>query len=339
MGRASATLASCAGAHANYDAAIAYARFALDVADEVDDAELRIAASHLLGVCLEARGEYGSAVRFLEAVVDGNHADVAHRRLGLVLPPYIFDNGFLGIAHGFTGRFAAAKGHSLRAVRTADEYDHPGAQTFAYTLYASLLAMQGEFDEAGVWAERAVTLGERNGVFAFVSSARVVLGWVCAWTGRVAEGIEYLEQAIAFEEQVGLKMHAPTHYERLGEALMLGGDLQRAREIALKACTLAEELGEQGSRAEALRLLGDVARAAGDHAGASEHYDTAERMARELGMSPLIAHVYAGRAALAATAGHDAEWRRHSEQARMMYDEMGMRFWISTLDRAVTPSP
>jgi len=62
-------------------------------------------------------------------------------------------------------------------------------------------------------------------------------------------------------------------------------------------------------------------------------------MARELGMSPLIAHVYAGRAALAATAGHDAEWRRHSEQARMMYDEMGMRFWISTLDRAVTPSP
>jgi class 3 adenylate cyclase/tetratricopeptide (TPR) repeat protein len=337
-GRASACLAACAGARADYDAAISHGDRALAIANEVDAPELRIAASHLLGVCHEARGDYPTAMRFLSSVVDGPHVQLARQRLGLVLPPYIFDNGWMGICHGFTGDFERATAYSVRAVRTADELDHPGGQTFAYALHASVLGLQGQLSEAAEWARRGVQLGEAHAVFAFIAAAQSAYGWVQAWMGRSADGLDYLERAITLQETLGLKMHVALFYCRLAEGALLASDVEGAHDAASKAHELSGALGERGSQADAVRLLGEIALRRGDLDEAAGFYGRALNLATTLGMRPLAAHTCAGLARLSARRGDRSAARRHLQEALAMYGAMRMTFWPDVATSSIEPA-
>ena len=331
LGRAAVHQAATAGAHAEYPVAIAHARRALEVAGDVGDAGLRVAASHLLGVCHEAQGDYPAATRFLAGVVDGPDAALARHRLGLVLPPYIFDNGWMGTCLAYTGRFAEARAYSARAVQAAEEHDHPGAQTFAYALHATVLGQQGSFAEACTWAERAVELGEKHRVFAFLSVAYSTRGWVYGWLGRREASIDDLDLGVSTHEAVGLRMHAGTFHVRFAEGLLLAGDVPRATEVAGRARVVSERTGEHGSRAEALRVLGDAGRAGGDVAAAETFYRLARELATELGMRPVLAHSHAGLALLPGPAASE-----DYATAAALYREMAMPFWLARLDAALT---
>jgi class 3 adenylate cyclase/tetratricopeptide (TPR) repeat protein len=338
LGRASVRLAAAGGARAEYAAAITHAGRALDVAEDVGDVELRIAASHLLGVCHEAQGDYTTAMRFLADVVDGAHAELAKQRLGLVLPPYIFDSGWMAACLAYRGRFDEARAYSARAVQAADDNDHPGAQTFAYALYATVLGQQGRFAEACLAAERAVELGEAHRVFAFLSVAYSTRGWVYAWLGRRERAREDLELGVSAHESVGLRMHAGTFHGRLAEGLVLAGDAARAAKAAARAREVSEASGERGSEAEALRVLGDAARDGGAPGAAAEAYARARELATALGMRPLLAHVHAGLAVLARRAGrHDLAG--DGATATAMYRELAMPFWLERLEAALTSTP
>ncbi len=331
LGRAAVRQAAAAGAHAEYPVAIAHAQRALDVAGDVGDAELRVAASHLLGVCHEAQGDYPTATRFLARVVDGPDAGLARQRLGLVLPPYIFDNGWMGTCLAYTGRFAEARAYSARAVQAAEQNDHPGAQTFAYALHATVLGQQGCFAEAREWAERAVELGEKHRVFAFLSVAYSTRGWVYGWLGRYPHSIDDLDLGVSTHEAVGLRMHASTFHVRFAEGLLLAGQATRAAEVAARARAVSERSGERGSRAEALRVLGDASRVAGDARAAEDFYRLARDLASELGMRPVLAHSHAGLALLPQPAA-----REDYATAAALYREMAMPFWLERLNAALT---
>jgi class 3 adenylate cyclase/tetratricopeptide (TPR) repeat protein len=331
LGRAAVRLAAAAGARGEYRVAIDHARQALQVAEAVADRELRIAAAHLLGVCHEAQGDYPDAMRFLGSVVDGPDAELARQRLGLVLPPYIFDAGWMALALAAIGEFRRAREYSRRAVSAAEENDHPAAQTFAYALHATALGMHGQFSQASSWAERAVELGEAHQVFAFLATAYSTKGWLDAWLGRCRDGLEYLERSVGFLAAVGLRMHAGSFHVRLAEGLVLAGEIARAREAAERALALGEAMGERGSEAEALRLLGDVHRMAGDLAAAEPFYQRSRVLATTLGMRPLVAHDHAGLARLYQRRGDAARAQEHVSAAAAMYRDLQMRYWLETL--------
>jgi class 3 adenylate cyclase/tetratricopeptide (TPR) repeat protein len=334
LGRAAVRQAAAAGAHAEYPAAIAHAERALAVAGEVGDAELRVAASHLLGVCHEAQGDFPLAMTFLARVVDGPDAALARQRLGLVLPPYIFDSAWMATCLAHTGRFDDARAYGARAVQAADEHKHPGAQTFAYALHATVLGQQGLFAEAREWAERAVELGEAHRVFAFLSVAYSTRGWVHSWLGRDARAIDDLDLGISTHEAVGLRMHAGTFCVRFAEGLLLAGDAVRAAEMAARGRALSEGSGERGTLAESLRVLGDTARASGDLKAAQDFYGRARDLAVALGMRPLLAHSHAGLAVLAPALGRPgADYATAVE----LYRELAMPFWLARLDAALAP--
>jgi tetratricopeptide (TPR) repeat protein len=334
LGRASVRLAAAAGARGEYQVAIDHARQALEVAEAVADRELRVAASHLLGVCCEAQGDYPAATRFLASVVDGPDAELARQRLGLVLPPYIFDAGWMAVALAFTGEFRRAREYSRRAVGAAEENDHPAAQTFAYAVHASTLIMHGQFGQAGSWAERAVELGEQHQAFAFLPLAYSTRGWLAAWLGRSGEGLEYLERSISILQAVGLRMHAGTFHVRLAEGLLLAGEAARAREAAARALATSGALGERGSEAEALRLLGDVELGVGNLAAAEPYYQRSIALAGALGMRPLVAHGHGGLARLHRARGDAARAREHFTAATAIYHDVEMRYWLEALTTA-----
>jgi tetratricopeptide (TPR) repeat protein len=124
-----------------------------------------------------------------------------------------------------------------------------------------------------------------------------------------------------------------------GEACVVAGQLENARDFAGQALTLAHERGERGDQAYALRLLGEIAshRDPAEVETAEEHYRQAMGLAEELGMRPLIAHCHLGLGTLYRQTGDQAKVAEHWAAARARYREMGMSFWLEKAEAALGP--
>ena len=107
------------------------------------------------------------------------------------------------------------------------------------------------------------------------------LGHVYAWSGRLEEGISWLQQALTAYESAGIGFFHSISVVQLGEAYLLADQVEDARACADRAVRLARERGERGHEAWALRLLGEMA-SHHDHpdvATAEAHYGAAMALA------------------------------------------------------------
>ena len=116
----------------------------------------------------------------------------------------------------------------------------------------------------------------------------------------------------------------------LGEASLLEGRLDDARERAQESVSLARRHQERGHEAWSLRLLGDIAshRDPPSVETAEGYYREALALAGELGMRPLVAHCHFHLGKLFLKADQRAHAREHLTQATTMYREMDMRVWV-----------
>ncbi len=156
------------------------------------------------------------------------------------------------------------------------------------------------------------------------------LGHVYAWSGRLEEGISWLQQALTAYESAGIGWFHSISVVELGEAYLLADQVEDVRACAERAVMLARECGERGSEAWALRLLGEIGAQQDppDVAKAEEHYREAMALADEVGMRPLQAHCHVGLGKLYRRTGKREQAQEHLTTATTMYREMDMRFWL-----------
>jgi len=157
-----------------------------------------------------------------------------------------------------------------------------------------------------------------------------LLGYVYAMSGRVAEGLPLLHEAISACESLGLALLHSLLVVRLGEAHMLEGRLDDALAVAGRALMRARERSERSSEAWALRLLGEIAshRDPPDVGKAESDYRQALALADELGMRPLVARCHLGLGTLYRRKGWWQQAQDHLTTATSMFREMDMRFWL-----------
>jgi tetratricopeptide (TPR) repeat protein len=161
------------------------------------------------------------------------------------------------------------------------------------------------------------------------------LGHVYAWSGRIEEGVSYLQQALTAYESAGIGFHHSLTVEQLGEAYLLADQVDNAHACADRAVTLARRRGERGYEAWALRLLGEIAshHARPDEATAVAHYGAALTLASELDMRPLVAHCHLGLGRLYRRTGQREQAQERLSTATAMYGEMGMTYWLEKLEK------
>jgi tetratricopeptide (TPR) repeat protein len=159
------------------------------------------------------------------------------------------------------------------------------------------------------------------------------LGHAYALSGRSAEGVSYLQEALAAYESAGIGVDHSLGVYQLGEAYLLADQLENARACGDRAVTLARGRGERGYEAWAMRLLGDIVshQVRPDVATAAAHYAAATLLASELEMSPLVAHCHAGLGRLYRRTGDPRQAQEHLTTASAMYGEMGMTSWLEQL--------
>jgi tetratricopeptide (TPR) repeat protein len=201
---------------------------------------------------------------------------------------------------------------------------------------ASLYGVRREFNRAVPPLERALALCRdlfRGPATAVTAS---LLGHTYALSGRVADGLSLLEQALQAIVPTGAGTWHSLTVMNLAEGYAHADRLEDARAFAEQALALTRERDQRGWQARAFRLLGEIASHpdALDPETAQRHYRQALALASELEMRPLLAHCHLGLGKLYRRTGDDAKAAEHLTTARAMYREMGMGFWLAQAEAA-----
>jgi tetratricopeptide (TPR) repeat protein len=281
------------------------------IAETLGDPPLRVVAQYYLLLACHLSGDYPGTEhhsRRLRQLVQGEEI---RERFGLAVVPTVMAGAFLARALAERGAFDEGDAHGQEAMRIAETFDHPFSIAWACLGLAYLNSIRGELSRTARLLERALALSRDWNITYLTPMALASLGHVCAWSGRIAEGVSSLGQALTIYESARMRLFHSISVVELGEAYLLAERVEEARTAADRAVTLARERGERGNEAWALRLLGEIAshRDRSDAETAERHYGAAMVLASELGMRALLAHCHLGLGKLYRGTGDQAKAR------------------------------
>jgi class 3 adenylate cyclase/tetratricopeptide (TPR) repeat protein len=300
------------------------------IAETLGDAPLQIVAQYYLVTARHIAGDYRGTEHFGRQLVQSLEGHPARERFGVAIFPAVMCRVWLAFALSERGLFDEGDAHGHEAIRLAEALDSPYSLGWAFLGLAHLQSARGELRQAAGLFERAVAQC-RDWSFTLLSPmAMAPHGHVYAWSGRLEEGISWLQQALTAYESAGIGWRHSISVAQLGEAYLLADRTEDARVCADRAVKLARERGERGYEAWSLRLLGEIAshHCRPDVATAEAHYGAAMALASELEMRPLVAHCHLGLGTLYRRMGKREQPHEHLTTATTMYREMDMQFWL-----------
>jgi class 3 adenylate cyclase/tetratricopeptide (TPR) repeat protein len=308
------------------------------IAERVGDVSLHMAAQYYFVVSATQGGDYRAAEEISRRMMQSFHDARNRERFGLVIPPAFMARTALVHALADRGAFDDGEAQGQEAIRIAEALDHPLSLLWGCIEVAYLASVRGELSRAVPLLERALALSREWNITSHTPIALGFLGHVFALSGRRAEGVAWLEQAVSGYHAAGIGVYHSLSVERLGEAYLLDDRLEHARASAGRALALAHERGERAVQAWTLRLMGDIAShgASPDVAAAEAHYGAALTLASDLDMRPLVAHCHHGLGTLHRRTGNVELRHEHLARAAAMYGEMGMTYWLQTLQEGMS---
>jgi tetratricopeptide (TPR) repeat protein len=316
-----ARLRNVAGEHLQ---AIEVGRRALAIAVESRDQELEREAQYRTGQAYFAIGDFRQALDSLSRCVESADQDPDQRSQLFASWSHIW----LALTLSNLGRFVEASSHTQAAVRIAEGADHPFTLAEALTGVGSVSLAQGDLDRAIDALERARVLVRAWNLQPWAVSAR--LGYAYTLSARPGEGRDLLEEVIQNATTMSsMGVGRAMQLAWLGEACLLEGRLDDARERAQEAVELAQRHQERGHEAWGLRLLGEIVSRCDPSAveTAEGYYQAALALASELGMRPLVAHCHFDLGKLFRKTDQQEQARQYLTSATTAYREMDMRFW------------
>jgi tetratricopeptide (TPR) repeat protein len=303
------------------------------MAERLGDVPLHIAAQYYLVVSSTQGGDYRTTEEICRAMIQSLHDDRTRERFGLVIPPALMARTALVHALADRGVFDEGEAQGQEAIRIADTIDHPLSILWGCIELAYLKSVRGELSQAVPLLDRALAQSREWNITSHTPIALALLGHVSALSGRTADGVSWLEQAVTGYDSAGIGVYHSLSVERLGEAYLFADRVEDVRVCADRAMTLARERGEHACQAWALRLLGDIAShgRSPDVTTAAAHYDAAMTLASELDMRPLLANCHRSLGTLYRRTENSERARKHYALATAMCAEMGMTHWLETL--------
>jgi tetratricopeptide (TPR) repeat protein len=162
------------------------------------------------------------------------------------------------------------------------------------------------------------------------------LGYAYAMTGRLADGLRLLEQAVERARRVDRRRETQW-LAYLSEVYIRAGRLDDAHTIAERLLALGRERGERSTEARGQHLFGEIAiQCEPPHAEeADAHYRQALALAEELGMRPLQAHCHLGLSTLYARTSQRQQAQTALSAVIDLYRTMDMAFWLPQAEAAL----
>jgi class 3 adenylate cyclase/tetratricopeptide (TPR) repeat protein len=318
------------------DRALELAQRSLVLATAHDDVPFQALANLRLGMVGQVIGEYRRAADRLRQAVESLQGDRRHERVEANVETFAFTQDRLAWCLTELGEFAEAMARADEAGRVARENDDPRSLIVANRSLGLVSLRRGNLSAAIPPLERAVELCRVTPSPSLFDVSAAHLGYAYSLSGRLAEGLALLEEAVADPRATGVANHA-LFLAHLGEAHLLAARPDDATAFARRALDLAHRQKERGNEAWVLRLIGEIAAQADppDLESAEAHYRQALARADELEMRPLVAHCHFGLGRFYRRIGDPVKGDESLATAIAMYREMNMGYWEAQAEAAL----
>jgi predicted ATPase len=217
------------------------------------------------------------------------------------------------------GRCDEARTAAAEAVREARSFAHPFS--LALTLVFAAATHQLLREPAGVaaHAEEAESISVAHGFRLLLAWARALKGWTLSVSGRPAEGVDMVKDAVSAALRTGSGQFRTLFLCVLAEAQLEAGELSAGLAAIQDAGSVLRSTGERFHEAELCRLEGQLlaAQAAGTPAPIIAAFDRGVAAARQQGAHLLAVRSLIGRTRYQVGRGDDATTSRRELQAAM----------------------
>lgn len=311
------------------DRAIESGRRSLAMAEELGDTGLEVVANIGLGWAHHALADYRTAMECFTRTLASLQGDLIWERFGLAALPAVVSQTWLSWCLSERGEFAEAIVRGAEGVRIAEAVGHPYSRAIAFFGAGLPHLGQGDFHKATPALERGLELCRVFNIRAWFVPLASALGYAHALSGRVAEALPLLSEAVEEAVAIGLRFRQSLRVAWLSEALLLAGRVEDAIPLGAEAVELARRYKERAYEAHALRLRGEIAAQCHPPADNAETYfRDALDLATTLGMRPLIAHCHLGLGRVNRWTGTRTKGEQHLATAARLFREMDMRLWV-----------
>jgi tetratricopeptide (TPR) repeat protein len=281
-----------------------------------------------LGQAYYFLGNYRRGLDILTRNVASLEGKVLSEHFGWRVTTSLHSRTWLVASLAELGAFTEGITHGEEQIRIAESIDQPEKVVQASFATGLLYLRKGDLDKAIAVLERGLGLCQVWNLGHWLPIIPSHLGYAYALSGRVAEAVPLLEQAV--RPNVPIIGADELCMAYLSEAYLLGGRRGEAIQLAGRALVLSSEHNLQGQQAWTLRLLGEITaqRETPESEQAEDYYRQGVALADELGMRPLQAHCRLGLGTLCAKSGRPEPARTELAAAMEMYQSMDMTFWL-----------
>jgi DNA-binding winged helix-turn-helix (wHTH) protein/tetratricopeptide (TPR) repeat protein len=319
------------------DRALAAGQRTLAIAADLGEIGLTVVAQNHLGNVYRNMGDYRRAVDFFQKNVACLHGELLYERFGAPGPASLTSRSFLTCSLAECGAFAEGRAAAEEGVQIAEATDHPWSRVQAYRAVGFRALRQGDLHQAISVLERALSLVQEAYLRHQIPMVAAPLGAAYVLTGRSADALPLLEQAIEQAVAMGYMIDHALRVAWLSEAYLLAGRLDEAYTQAQHALEFSRAHQARGDEAYALRLLGEfyARHDPPEVEPAATHYCQALTLAEALGMRPLQAHCHRSLGTLYSQRGWVACAHAELTMAIDLYRTMEMTFWLPQAEAAL----
>jgi class 3 adenylate cyclase/predicted ATPase len=146
---------------------------------------------------------------------------------------------------------------AVRAVDLANTLRHSFSMGVAFGFRSTVHHFRGEFDDALIWAERAIEVCSDAGFIVWLAHAKVMHGRILAELGEPVRGVEEMSLGYEMWADTGALVTQPFYLAMQSEGLALARRFDEALTVIDRAMQVVEEHGERYYEAEIRRLRGE----------------------------------------------------------------------------------
>jgi class 3 adenylate cyclase/tetratricopeptide (TPR) repeat protein len=300
---------------------------ALAVATEMGDFAFQVITQDRLGRAYYSLGDFRRSIDLCKRSMSLLEDKPIGERFGMATVASVVTRIRLALSLAELGDVTNGIAWGEEVVRIAETIGQPFSLIGAYLMLSHVYIVKGDVEKAIPLADRSLDICRNAEIVSEVSRAVAQLGYAYLHSGRIADALTLLEQAVA---RPTMRRVYSQQVSWLGEAYLLAGRREEANQAASRGLSLAREKKERGYEAYTLRLLGEIAACddSPDVREAEDHYRQALALAEELGMRPLIAHCHVGLGKLYRRVGSRQQAEEHLTTGVAMMREMEMGLWL-----------